>query len=163
MIAARRKGQDLGSVGRRAMHIAAEAAQLHQAAVTNLFFGRDQVMMASRSLEGATDMSKAVFTARRRGTWIPMPRYEPTGVEAYRAATNAANVTTAARLLSVATARPAPSLPSPPTAVDFRQGRIIAPRTTSPSAPAQRMTQEPPFGMGTGGPGSSGPAPSIGR
>jgi hypothetical protein len=165
VIATRMKGQELGSVARRAMHIAAEAAQLQQSAVTNLFFGKDRIMMASRSLEGATYMNKAVFTARRRGTWIPMPRYEPTGVEVHRAATNAANATTAARLLSVATARPAVtlSIPSPPTAVDFTQGRITALRTTSPSAPAQRLTQEPPFGMGTGGPGSSGPAPSIGR
>jgi hypothetical protein len=158
-------GQDLSSVARRAMHITAEAAQLQRAAVKNLFFGKDQVMMASRSLEGATYMNKAVFTARRRGTWIPMPRYEPTGVEVYRAATNAANATTAARLLSVATARPAaaPSIPSPPTAVDFTQGRITALRTTTPSAPAQRLTQEPPFGMGTGGPEPSSRGPSIGR
>ncbi len=162
-IAARMNGQDLPSVARRAMHTAAEAAQLQQAAVANLFFGKDRVMMASRSLEGATYMNKAVFTARRRGSWIPMPRNEPTGVEVYRAATNAANATTAARLLSVATARPAPSLPSPPTAVDFTQGRITALRTTSPSAPAQRLTQEPPFGMGTGGPPSSAFGPSIPR
>lgn len=163
VIAARMKGLDLGSVARRAMHIAAEGAQLQQTAVTNLFFGKDRVMMASRSLEGATYMNKAAFTARRRGTWIPMPRYEPTGVDVYRAATNAANATTAARLLSVATARPALSLPSPPTAVDFTQGRITALRTTSPSAPAQRLTPEPPFGMGTGGPPSSASGPSVPR
>lgn len=165
VIATRMKDQDPASVARRAMHIAAEAAQLQQAAVTNLFFGRDRVMMASRSLEGATYMNKAVFTARRRGAWIPMPRYEPAGVEVYRAATNAANATTAARLLSVATARPAaaPSIASPPTAVEFTRGRIAALGTTTPSAPAPRLTQEPPFGLGTGGPGSSGQSPSISR
>lgn len=165
VIAKRMNGQDLASVARRAMHIAAEAAQLHQDAVTNLFFGKDRVMMASRSLEGATYMNKAVFTARRRGTWIPMPRYEPTGVEVYRAAANAANATNAARLLSVATARPAvaPSIPSPPTAVDFTQGRIAARGTTTPSAPAQRLTQEPPFGMGPGGPPPSPAGPSVPR
>lgn len=165
VIATRMKGQDLASVSRRAMHIAGEVAQLHQAAVTNLFFGKDRVMMASRSLEGATYMNKAVFTARRRGIWIPMPRYEPSGVEVYRAATNAANVTTAARLLCVATARPAaaPSIPSPPTAVDFTQGRIAARGTATLSPSTQRLTNEPPFGMGIGGPGSSGPAPSMGR
>ncbi len=163
VIDARMKGQGLGSAARRAMHIAAEAAQLQQAAVTNLFFGKDRVMMTSRSLEGATYMNTAVFTARRRGTWIPMPRYEPTGVEVYRAATNATTATTAARLLSVATARPAPSMRSPLTAVDFTQGRIASLRTTTPSAPAQQLTQEPPFGMGTGGPGSSGQSPTIGR
>jgi hypothetical protein len=163
VIATRMKGQELGSLARRAMHIAAEAAQLQQSAITNLFFGKDRVMMASRSLEGATYMNKAVFTARRRGTWIPMPRYEPTGVEVYRGATNATTATSAARLLSVATARPAPSMPSPPTAVDFTQGRIAARGTTSPSPPADRLTQEPPFGMGTGGPGSSGPTPRIDR
>lgn len=121
-------------------------------------------MMASRSLEGATYMNKAVFTARRRGTWLPMPRYEPTGVEVYRAATNAVNATTAARLLSVATARPAaPSMPPSPTAVDFTQGRIAALRTTTPSAPAQRQTQEPPFGTGSGGPESRTPGFGISR
>ena len=122
-------------------------------------------MMASRSLEGATYTNKAVFTARRRGTWIPMPRYEPTGLEVYRAATNAANATTAARLLSVATARPAvtPSIPSPPTALDFTQGRIAARGTPTPSASAQRLAQEHPFGMGTGGPAKPGPAPGMPR
>lgn len=162
VIAARMNGQDLASVARRAMHTAAEAAQLQQAAVTNLFFGKDQVMMASRSLEGATYMNKAVFTARRRGTWIPMPRYEPTGVEVYRAATTAANATAAARLLSVATARPA-AAPSTPTAVDFTQGRIAVARTATPSPPAQRLTQEPPFGMGTGGPSPSPSGSSVTR
>lgn len=165
VIAARMHGQELASVARRAMHIVAEGAQLQQSAVTNLFFGKDQVMMASRSLEGATYMNKAVLTARRRGTWIPMPRYEPTGVEVYRAATSAANATTAARLLSVATARSAaaPSMPSPPTAFDFTQGRISARGTTTPSAPAQRLTQEPRFVMGTGGPVAPDPAPEIPR
>lgn len=165
VIATRMNGQDLASVARRAMHIAAEAAQLQEAAVTNLFFGKDQVMMTSRSLEGASYMNKAVFTARRRGTWIPMPRYEPSGVEVYRAATNAANATTAARLISVATARPAAaaSIPSPPSAVDFTQGRIAAVGTTSPTAPAERLTQEHPFGMGTGGPERSTPGPPIER
>ncbi len=162
VIATRMKGQDLGSVARRAMHIAAEAAQLQQAAVANLFFGKDRVMMASRSLEGATYVNKAVFTARRRGTWLPMPRYEPTGVEVYRAATIAANATTSARLLSVATARPAPSMPSAPTAVEFTQGRIAALGTTIPIAPAHRLTQEPPFGMGTGGPEPLDQSPAIG-
>lgn len=165
VIATRMNGQDLASVARRAMHIAAEAAQLQQAAIRNLFFGKDQVMMASRSLDGVAYMNKAVFTARRRGTWIPMPRYEPTGVEVYRAATSAANVTTAARLLSVATARSAaaPSVASPPTAVDFTQGRISARGTTTPRAPAQRLTKEPPFGMGTGGPVTPDPGPEIPR
>lgn len=165
VIAARMNGQDLASVARRAMHTAAEAAQLQQAAVTNLFFGKDRVMMAARSLEGATYMNKAVFTARRRGTWIPMPRYEPTGVQVYRAATNAATATTSARLLSVATARPAvaPSVPSPPTAVDFTQGRIAARGTTTPSAGAQGLTQGPPFGMGPGGPPPSPAGPSVPR
>jgi len=165
VIATRTNGQDLASVARRAMHIAAEAAQLQQSAITNLFFGKDQVMMASRTLEGATYMNKAVFTARRRGTWIPMPRYEPTGVEVYRAANNATTATTAARLLSVATARPAvaPSMPSFNVSVDFTQGRIAAPGTTTPSAPAKRLTNEPPFGIGTGGPSPSPPGPSMPR
>ncbi len=162
VIATRMKGQDLSSVARRAMHITAEAAQLHRAAVTNLFFGKDQVMMASRSLEGVSYMNKAVFTARRRGTWVPMPRYEPTGVEVYRAATTAATATTAARLLSVASARQAvaTSMPSPPTAVDFTQGRIAASGTTTPAALEQRLVKETPFGMGAGGPAepTSGPA-----
>lgn len=162
VIAARMKGQEPASIARRAMHIAAEAAQLQQAAVTNLFFGKDRVMMASRSLEGATYMNKAVFTARRRGTWIPMPRYEPTGVEVYRAATCAANATAAARILSVATARPAVT-PSISTAVDLTQGRIAAVGTTTPSAPSQRLMQEPPFGMGTGGPSPSPSGPSVPR
>jgi len=118
--------------------------------------------MASRSLEGATYMNKAVFTARRRGTWIPMPRYEPTGVEVYRAATCAANATAAARILSVATARPAVT-PSISTAVDLTQGRIAAVGTTTPSAPSQRLMQEPPFGMGTGGPSPSPSGPSVPR
>lgn len=164
-IATRMNGQDLASLARRAMHIAAEAAQLQQSAVTNLFFGKDRAMMASRSLEGATYMNKAVFTARRRGTWIPMPRYEPTGVKVYQTATHAANATTAARLLSVATARPvvAPSMPSPPVAVHFTQGRIAAVGTTTPTAPAQRLKQEPPFGMGPGGPSPSPSGPSVPR
>ena len=164
-IATGMNGQDLASVARRAMHIAAEAAELQQAAVTNLFFGKDQVMMASRSLEGATYMNKAVFTARRRGTWIPMPRYEPNGVEVYQTATHAANATIAARMLSVATARPvvAPSMPSPPVAVDFTQGRIAAVGTTTPTAPAQGLTPELPFGMGTGGPSPSPCGPSVPR
>ena len=164
-VATRMGGQNLASVARRAMHTAAEAAQLQRAAVTNLFFGKDQVMMASRSLEGATYMNKAVFTARRRGTWIPMPRYEPTGVEIYRAATNAANATTAARLLSVATARPAgaPSMPSSPAAADFTQGRIAALGTTIPSASTARLTNERPFGMGAGGPPPSPSGPSVPR
>lgn len=161
VIATRMKGQDLASVARRAVHIAAEAAQLQHAAVRNLFFGKDQVMMASRSLEGVSYMNKAVFTARRRGTWIPMPRYEPTGVEVYRAATTAATATTAARLLSVASARQAvaTSMPSPPTAVDFTQGRIAASGTTTPAL-EQRLVKETPFGMGAGGPAepTSGPA-----
>jgi len=165
VIATRMNGQDLSALARRAMHITAEAAHLQQSAVTNLFFGKDQVMMASRSLEGATYMNEAAFTARRRGAWIPMPRYEPTGVEVYQRATHAANATTAARLLSVGTARPvvAPSMPSPPVAVDFTQGRIAAVGTTTPSAPAQRLAQEPPFGMGTGGPGPSPRGPRFGR
>ncbi len=162
VIAARMKGLDLGSVARRALHIAAEAALLQQAAAANLFFGKDRVMMASRSLEGATYMNKAVFTARRRGTWIPMPRFEPTGVEVYRAAANGTNATTAARLLSVATAQPAVATTTP-TSVEFTQGRIAVARTATQSAPAQRLMQEPPFGMGTGGPGSSGQSPTIGR
>ncbi len=165
VIATRMKGQDLAAVARRAMHIAAEAAQLEQSAVANLFFGKDQVMMASRSMEGATYMNKSVFTARRRGTWIPMPRYEPTGIEVYRAATNANNATTAARLLSVATARPAvaPSMPSRPTAVEFTHGRIAALGSATPSPRSQRLTQEPPFGMGTGGPSPSPSSPSDPR
>lgn len=163
-IAKRMKGHDLAAVARRAMHIAADVAQLHQAAVTNLFFGKDRVMMASRSLEGATYMNKAVFTARRRGTWIPMPRYEPSGVEAYRAATNASNATVEARRLSVATVKPLtePREPFSPGAVGFTQGRIAAPGATTPSPRAQRLTQEPPFGMGTGGPEPSDQGPAIG-
>lgn len=165
VIATRMKGQELSSVARRAMHIAAEAAQLQQSAVTNLFFGKDRVMMASRSLEGVSYMNKAVFTARRRGTWVPMPRYEPTGVEVYRAAASAANATTSARLLSVATARPAaaPSTSSTPAAVDFTQGRIAVARTATPSMSSERLTNEPPFGMGTGGPEPSSRGPSIVR
>lgn len=162
VIATHMNGQDLASVARRAMHIAAEAAQLQQSAVRNLFFGEDQVMMSARTLEGTTYMNKAVFTARRRGTWIPMPRHEPTGVEVYRAATSAANATTAARLLSVATARPAVAR-STPTAVEFTQGRIAVARTATPGGPAQRLTQEPPFGMGVGGPSASPSGPSIPR
>ena len=162
VIAKRMKGHDLAAVARRAMHVAADVSQLQQAAVTNLFFGKDRVMMASRSLEGATYMNKAVFTARRRGTWIPMPRYEPSGVEVYRAATNASNATAAARQVAVATARPGATPPQPasPSAIDFSQGRVAAPGTTTPAAPAARLVKEPPFGVGAGGPAepTSGPA-----
>lgn len=159
LIAKRMPGQDLLAVSRRAMHAAAEAGEQQHAAVTNLFWGKDRVMMASRSLEGATYMNKAVFTARRRGTWIPMPRFEPSGVDVYRAATNAFNSTVAARQLSVGTARPAvPSgVPARPSPVDFSQGRIAAPGTTAPVVP-HTQTKEPAFGMGTGGP----EAPDIG-
>jgi hypothetical protein len=165
VIAKRMKGHDLVAVARRAIHVAADVSQQQQAAVTNLFFGKDRVMMASRSLEGATYMNKAVFTARRRGTWIPMPRYEPSGVEVYRAATNASNATASARQLTVATATPAvaPQEPAPPSAVCFTQGRIAAPGTTTPTAPAQPLTNEPPFGMGTGGPSSSPSGPFMPR
>jgi hypothetical protein len=165
VIAKRMKGHDLAAVARRAMHVAADVGQLQQAAVTNLFFGKDRVMMASRSLEGATYMNKAVFTARRRGTWIPMPRYEPSGVEVYRAATNAANATLNARQLAVATAKPslAPLQPFTPGAVDFSQGRIAAPGTAAPSEPAEHPVKEPPFGMGTGGPVRPDSAPGMPR
>lgn len=83
------------------MHAAREAGDLQRAAVTNAFRGADQVMMASRALEGAAYMSNLVFTARRRGTWIPMPRYEPIGAEADRAASDALIATKNARQLAV--------------------------------------------------------------
>lgn len=165
LIAKRMRGQDLLAVARRAMHAAHEAGELQQAAVTNLFWGKDRVMMASRSLEGATYMNKAVFKARRRGTWIPMPRYEPSGVEVYRAATNAANATFIARQLAVATAKPAVTPPDPVSSVtvDFTRGRIAFPGVSTPSTPTQRLAKEPPFGMGTGGPQASGLSPTLDR
>lgn len=165
LISKRMPAQDLLAVARRAMHVAAEAGELQQAAVTNLFWGKDRVMMASRALEGATYMSKAVFKARRRGEWIPMPRFEPSGLEVYRAATNAASATVAARRLSVETARPpaVPSMPAPPSAVDFAQGRIATPSTAAPMVPLQRFITEPPFGMGPGGPSPSPSSPSVPR
>lgn len=100
-------GHDLLAIARRATHVAAEAGKLHQAAITNLFWGRDRVLMAARSLEGSAFMNKAVFEARRRGTWIPMPRYEQTGLEVYRAATNAANATFNAHQLGRRRSQPA--------------------------------------------------------
>lgn len=165
VIAKRMKGHDLAAVARRAMHVAADVSQLQQAAVTNLFFGKDRVMMASRSLEGATYMNKAVFTARRRGTWIPMPRYEPSGIEVHRAATNAANATFIARQLAVAMAKPAVTPPDPASSatVDFTRGRIASPGVSTPSTPTQRLAKEPPFEMGTGGPQASGLSPTLDR
>ncbi len=165
LIAKRMPHQDLLAVARRAMHAAAEAGEQQHAAVTNLFWGRDRVMMASRALEGAAYMNKAVFTARRRGDWLPMPRFEPSGLEVYRAATNASSATFSARQLAVATAKPSVALsePATPTAVDFTRGRIAAPRTATPIAPTEYLTKEPPFGMGTGGPGASPSVPGVSR
>lgn len=164
-IAKRMKGHDLAAVARRAMHIAADVAQQHQAAVTNLFFGKDRVMMASRSLEGATYMNKAVFTARRRGTWIPMPRYEPSGVEVYRATAHASNATVAARRLSVGMAKPplTPLEPFSPNGVDFIKGRIAAPGTATTGVPSGHPIKERPFGIGTGGPPALPPTPGVSR
>ncbi|MDQ7993222.1 MAG: hypothetical protein AAGC63_15730 [Propionicimonas sp.] len=164
-IARRMPGQDLLAVARRAMHAAADAGEQQHAAVTNLFWGKDRVMIASRALEGATYMNKVVFTARRRSDWIPMPRCEPTGLEVYRAATNASNATFIARQLAVATAKPSvsPLEPASPAAVDFTQGRIAAPETTAPSLSIERLTKEPPFGMGTGGPEQPSLGPDFAR
>ena len=164
-IAKRMRGQDFLAVARRAMHAAHEAGELQQAAVTNLFWGKDRVMMASRSLEGATYMNKAVFKARRRGTWIPMPRFEPSGIEVYRAATNASNATFNARQLAVATAKPSAGTKESPSsvAVDFSQGRIAAPGVRMPTVASERLSKEPPFGMGTGGLEQSGPSHGIDR
>lgn len=165
LIAKRMSGQELLAVARRAMHSAAEAGELHQAAVTNLFLGKDRVMMASRALEGATYMNKAVFKARRRGEWLPMPRYEPSGLKVYQAVTNATNTTFIARQLAVATAKPtvAPPELASPRAVDFARGRIAAPGPGATSAPAQRFSNETPFGMGTGGPVRPDTAPGMPR
>ena len=150
LIAKRMRGLDLLAVARRAMHAANEAGELEQAAVTHLFWGKDRVMMAARSLEGAAHMTRAVFDARRRGTWIPMPRFDPSGLGVYRAASNAANATYRARELAVATAKPVAETPelTSSAAVDLIQGRIAAPGTRGPMAPAHRLTLEPPFGMG---------------
>ena len=118
------------------MHAAHEAGELHEAAVTNLFRGKDRVMMASRALEGAAYMSNLVFTARRRGSWIPMPRYEPIGVEVHRAATNASAATSRARQLIIATAKPVVATLGPTAAatVGFAHGRIAAPGAAVPSS-----------------------------
>ncbi len=154
LIAKRMRGLDLLAVARRAMHAAHEAGGLEQAAITNLFWGKDRVMMASRSLEGAAHMTRAVFEARRRGTWIPMPRFEPSGLEVYRAANNASSATFAARQLAVATAKPvvAPTEPAAPSAIAITQGRIAAAGASMPAAPTQLLSREPQFGMGGGGP-----------
>lgn len=151
-------GQDLLALARRAMHVAAEAGELQQAAVTNLFWGRDRVMMASRALQGAAYMTKAVFKARRRGQWLPMPRFEPSGLEIYSSATRASNATFNARQLAVATAKPAATPPEPAS----RSG-IAAPVFATPIVLLQRLTREAPSGMGTGGPDSQGHAPGISR
>jgi hypothetical protein len=165
VIAKRMKGHDLAAVARRAMHIAADVAQLHQAAVTNLFFGKDRMMMASRSLEGATYMNKAVFTARRRGTWIPMPRYEPSGVEVYQSAANASRATVEARRLSAATSKPSltPLEPFSSNGVDFIRGRIAAPGAATAGEPSGHPLKERPFGIGSGGPPASPSTPGFSR
>lgn len=162
LISKRLPGDPL-AVARRATHSAHEAGELQQAAVTNLFWGKDRVMMASGGLEGATYMNKAVFKARRRGEWIPMPRFEPSGLEVYRAATNALNATSSARQLAVGTAKPAmaPRVLPATAAVDFTQRRIAALGTPTPIVPTAHPTTEPPFGMGTGGPSPFPTGPAI--
>lgn len=100
-IANRLPRQNLLAVARRAMHAAREAGDLQRAGVTNPFRGADQVMMASRALEDAAYMSNLVFTARRRGTWIPMPRNEPIGAEVDRAASDALIAAKNARQLAI--------------------------------------------------------------
>lgn len=165
LIAKRIRGLDLLAVARRAMHAAHEAGGLEQAAVTNLFWGKDQVMLAPRALEGAAHVNRAVFEARRRGRWIPMPRFEPSGLEVYRAAAHASGATFAARQLAVATAKPVitPTEPAPLGAIAFTQERIAAAGAATPAAPAQRLSQEPPFGMGGGGSAIESPGASIQR
>lgn len=165
LIAQRMSGQDLLAVARRAMHAAHEASELQHAAVTNLFWGRDRVMMASRALEGATYMNKAVFKARRRGTWIPMPRFEPSGIEVYRAATNAAAATSNARHLAGRTAGPSAAMTSKTVsaAVSLSQGRIAAPGTTSRARPTEHLTNESPFDLGTDVHGAPTTKPAVGR
>lgn len=146
IIDGRLAGHDLLAMARRATYAAADAGQLHQVAVTNLFWGRDRVMMAARSLEGSAFMNKVVFEARRRGSWIPMPRYEPTGLEVYRTAANAANATVNARQLAAATARPlaATMWSASPAAVVLTQGRIAAPGSGKPGASIKRPSKETP-------------------
>lgn len=163
-IAKRMPSQNLLAVARRAMHAAHEAGDLQQAAVTNLFRGTDRVMMASRALEGATYMSKAVFKARRRGTWIPMPRYEPIGIEVYRTATNAATATSNARHLAGGTARPSGAMASMAVseAVRLSQGRIAAPGDTNPVGTTSRLARKPLFGQDAADSWSARPGPSIG-
>ena len=150
LIAKRVRGPDLLAVARRAMRAAHEAGELEQAAVTNLFWGRDRVMMASRSLEGAAHTNRALFEARRRGTWIPMPRFEPSGLEVYRATRDASSTTVSASALTLATAKPAEAASL--AAVEFIQERVAGPRTAIPVPPNGHQTREPPFAMGTGGP-----------
>lgn len=160
LIATRMPAQDVLAVARRAMHTAIEAGELQQAAITNLFFGRDRVMMASRALDGATFMSKAVFRARRRGEWIPMPRYEPSGLAVHHVNTKAFNATVSASHITVATAKPfeTESL----AAVDFVQERVAA-RAALPVPPRGHLTKEPHFGMGTGGPPPFAPEGAVPR
>lgn len=145
--------QDLLAVARRAMHAAAAAGQQHHAAVINLFWGKDRVMIASRALEGATYMNKDVFTARRRGEWLPMPRYEPTGVEVSRAATRALDATGAARDLVIGTVRSIDVLAALtiPATVQLTEGRVAALGVGAGVGRTGRFLKEPPFGMGHGG------------
>lgn len=153
VIARRVPRLDLLAVARRAMHAAAGTGQQHQAAVSNLFWGKDRVMIASRALEGATYMNKSVFIARRRGDWLPMPRYEPTGVAVYQAATRASDTTLVARDLTTSTARPVEAFSGPaiPPPVELSQGRIAAPGASHGNHRSDRLTKAPPFGMGDGG------------
>ncbi len=145
--------QDLLAIARRAMHAAADAGQQHHAAVTNLFWGRDRVMMAARALEGATYMNKDVFTARRRGGWLPMPRYEPTGVEVSGAARLAAAVTSEARSRAIecATSTYQPPQAAQTDTIELDRMRIVAPIATERRHRADSIAREPPFGMGSGG------------
>ena len=145
--------QDLLAVARRAMHAAAAAGQQHHAAVINLFWGRDRLMIASRALEGATYMNKDAFTARRRGEWLPMPRYEPTGVEVSRAATRALDATAAAHDLAIGTARSIDGIAAPAVSatVQLNQGRVAAPSIGDGIDRSDRLTRVPPFGLRHGG------------
>ena len=165
IIDGRMAGHDLLAIARRATYTAAEAGQLQQAAVTNLFWGRDRVMMAARALEGSAFMNKAVFEARRRGTWIPMPRYEPTGLGVYRTATRASNATLAALNLSAAsvTQSRAPVRPLSPNAVDVVRVRISALGTAAPSEPTHHPRNESRLGVGAAGAASRSTGPVLDR
>ncbi|MCA0308851.1 MAG: hypothetical protein LCH87_16080 [Actinobacteria bacterium] len=158
LLAKRMPGVNPLAVARRAIQAAAQIADDHHSAMAYVFDG-GRTLMTARSMNDVAYMNTDVFTARRRGGWIPMPRYESTGQELHSKANAAWDKTMQARNRLMDAARPAPRQQPP---AELEQGRIVTPlRPTMPSS--QRLTKEPPFGMGTGGPSSTAPGEAIGR